>query len=110
MQGRGFLFLTENNPLKLTVGAAVSASLELAGEGTRGVFLPDSAVLRYEGATWVYRQRSPTSFVRVPVSLGAPLPGGWLIVDGLRANDRVVTQGAQVLLSEELKPQTRLAD
>ncbi|MGH8261817.1 MAG: hypothetical protein ACREUG_19230, partial [Steroidobacteraceae bacterium] len=110
LQGRGFLFLTGDNRLKLTVGTEVSASLELADEGTRGLFLPDSAVLRYQGKTWVYRQRSPTSFVRVPVSLGTAVPGGWLIVEGLRPNDQVVTQGAQVLLSEELKPETRLAD
>ncbi len=110
LQGRGFLFLTSNNPLGLTAGAALTASLELVGTGIQGVFLPDSAVVRYEARTWVYRQRSPTSFVRVPVSLGTALPGGWLITDGLHPNDRVVTQGAQVLLSEELKPETRLAD
>lgn len=110
LQGRGFLFLTSNNPLQLAAGAAVSAALELAGGGIHGVFLPHSAVVRYEAQTWVYRQRSPTSFVRVPVSLGAALPGGWLITDGLQPNDRIVTQGAQVLLSEELKPETRLAD
>lgn len=110
LQGRGFLFLTPDNPLKLAPGAAVSASLELAGEPLHGISLPDSAVLRYQTQTWVYLQRTPTSFVRTRVELGPALPEGWLVTDGLRASDRVVVQGAQVLLSEELKPETRLED
>jgi hypothetical protein len=110
LQGRGFLFLTRDNPLNLTPGAAVSASLELGGEALRGVRLPASALVRYETRRWIYVQKDPTTFARTPVSLGPPLPGGWLITQGLRAADRAVTQGAQVLLSEELKPQTRLPD
>jgi hypothetical protein len=38
------------------------------------------------------------------------MPDGWLIIQGVGADDRVVTQGAQVLLSEELKPQIRVPD
>ena len=110
LQGRGFLFLTEDNPLNLTPGAAVSASLELAGEPLRGIFLPGSAVLYYEGKTWVYLQRDPTSFARTPALLGPVVPGGWLVGQGLQTGDRAVTQGAQLLLSEELKPLTRLPD
>jgi multidrug efflux system membrane fusion protein len=110
LQGRGFLFLTRDNPLNLTPGAAVSASLELGGEALHGVMLPESALVRYDTRTWVYVQKNPTTFARTPVSLGSPLPGGWLITQGLRAADRAVTQGAQVLLSEELKPLTSLPD
>jgi multidrug efflux pump subunit AcrA (membrane-fusion protein) len=110
LQGRGFLYLTRDNPLIFTPGAAVSASLELGGEALRGVLLPDTALVRYDTRTWVYVQKDATTFARTPVSLGPPLPGGWLITQGLRAADRVVTQGAQVLLSEELKPQTSLPD
>lgn len=110
LQGRGFLFLTEDNPLNLTPGAAVSASLELSGGPLRGVFLPGSAVLYNEGKAWVYLQRDPTSFARTPVLLGPVVPGGWLVSQGLQTGDRAVTQGAQLLLSEELKPLTRLPD
>jgi len=110
LQGRGFLFLTRDNSLNLTPGSAVSASLELGGDAQRGVLLPESAVVRYDTRTWAYVQKGATTFVRMPVSLGPPLPGGWLIMQGLRGAERVVTQGAQVLLSEELKPQTSLPD
>ena len=110
LQGRGFFFLTSSNPLGLTPGTSVDASVDLGDAAKHGVFLPESAVVRYEARTWVYRQSGPTRFVRVPVSLDAVLPGGWLVTDGLHPQDRVVIQGAQMLLSEELKPQTRLAD
>jgi membrane fusion protein, multidrug efflux system len=110
LQGQGFLFLTRGNALNLTPGAAVTAYLELGGEPQSGVFVPASALLRYDSQTWVYAQKSETSFLRTPVSLGLSMPNGWLITQGVRADDRVVTQGAQALLSEELRPQTRLPD
>lgn len=106
LQGRGFLFLTRDNPLNFTPGAAVSATLVLGGDALHGVFLPGSAIVRHDARTWVYVQKEPSSFARTPVTLGNSLPGGWLITQGLRESDRAVTQGAEVLLSEELKPQT----
>jgi multidrug efflux system membrane fusion protein len=110
LQGQGFLFLTHHNALNLTPGAAVTAYLELGGEALSGVWVPASALLRYDSRLWVYTQHSETSFVRTPVVLGPPGPNGWLITQGVRPDDKVVTQGAQVLLSEELKPQTSLPD
>jgi hypothetical protein len=110
LQGQGFLFLTHHNALNLTPGAAVTADLELVGESLSGVLVPESALLRQDTRIWVYKQQSETSFVRTPVLLGPSRPGGWLVTQGLRAADKVVTQGAQVLLSEELKPQTSLPD
>jgi membrane fusion protein, multidrug efflux system len=110
LQGQGFLFLTHHNALNLTPGTAVTAYLELGGEAHSGVFAPASALLRYDSRTWVYTQISATSFLRTPVSLGPSMPNGWLISQGVHAGDRVVTQGAQVLLSEELKPQIRVPD
>jgi hypothetical protein len=110
LQGRGFLFMTRDNPLRLTPGAAVTAVLELGGTPIQGVLVPESAVVRHEASTWIYVQRDPITFVRTPVSLASPVPGGWLITQRLAAADRIVTHGAQVLLSEELKPETRLPD
>lgn len=110
LQGQGFLFLTHQNALNLTPGAAVTAYLELGGDAQEGVLVPASALLRHDSQIWVYTQGSETRFVRTRVLLGPAIPNGWLITEGVRAGDRVVTQGAQVLLSEELKPQTSLPD
>ncbi|MDB6085776.1 MAG: uncharacterized protein JWN43_3657 [Gammaproteobacteria bacterium] len=110
LQGQGFLFLTQRNALDLTPGAAVTAYLELGGEAQSGVFVPASALVQHDSRLWVYAQKSETSFARIPVSLGPPMREGWLIARGVRAGDRVVTQGAQMLLSEDLKPQISLPD
>jgi hypothetical protein len=37
--------------------------------------------------------------------LDSPLPNGWFVTKGLKAQDKVVTVGGQELLSEELKGQ-----
>lgn len=109
LQGRGFLFLTRGNPLHLTPGAAVSATLEMPGPALHGVFLPESAILRQGEETWVYVQTAATRFVRRPVTLDTPVSGGWLITQDLQPQERAVTHGAQALLSQELKPEA-LAD
>jgi hypothetical protein len=67
--------------------------------------VPGSALVRSEGAVWVYRQSGSTEFERVPISLESPLEDGWFVSHGLKAGDQVVTTGAQALLSEELKGQ-----
>ena len=105
LQGRGFLFLVPTNSLPLVPGTAVTGLLELPGAAQPGVALPRPAVVRFNGATWVYRQTADDTFQRTEVRLSCPLEGNWFVPDGLKAEDKVVTVGAQQLLSEELKGQ-----
>jgi hypothetical protein len=105
MQGRGFLFLVDPNPSRLVPGAAVEAFLILPGAPQPGVLLPREAIVRFNGATWAYLQTAGEAFQRVEVALDKPLEAGWFVRDGLKAQDKVVTTGAQQLLSEELKGQ-----
>lgn len=105
MQGRGFLLLVSPNPLRLVPGTAVSGLLSLPGEPRSGVLLPRSAVVRFNGATWVYLQTSDETFQRNEVTLADPLENGWFVPTGLKPQDKVVTVGGQQLLSEELKGQ-----
>ncbi len=103
LQGRGFLFLVTSNSFRLVPGAAVTAFLELPGEPQSGVAVPREAVIRFNGATWVYLQTAEDHFQRAEVELEHPLADGWFVNQGLKAGDKVVTSGAQELLSEELK-------
>jgi hypothetical protein len=105
MQGRGFLFLLATNSLQLTPGAAISGFMQLPGEAQTGVDLPRSAIVRFNGATWVYLQTSEEAFERRAVKLDSPLSEGWFVREELKAGDKVVTVGAQELLSEEQKGQ-----
>jgi multidrug efflux system membrane fusion protein len=110
MQGQGFLFLTRDNSLQLAPEAAVLGYIALRGEPLRGVLVPRSALIRYAGQSWIYVQTAEAVFKRIPIPLTHAAEGGWLVSEGLKAGDRVVTDGVQLLLSEELKSQVSLGD
>jgi hypothetical protein len=105
MQGRGFVCLVSPNTSHLTPGAAVTGLLSLPGEAQSGVALPREAVVRFNGATWVYVQTADDTFERREAALDQPLEKGWFVQGGLKPEAKVVTAGAQQLLSEELKNQ-----
>jgi hypothetical protein len=105
MQGRGFLCLVAANSTHLAPGAAVTGFLSLPGEAQPGVAVPREAVVRFNGATWVYVQTGDDTFQRTEAALDRPLENGWFVREGLKPQDKVVTVGAQQLLSEELKNQ-----
>jgi hypothetical protein len=94
----------------LTPGAAVTGYLEIPGESTTGVVVPEAAVIRADGRSWIYTQTSETSFTRCEISTRQPVTGGWLVTNGVTPGDRVVIIGAQVLLSEERKSQIQMGD
>jgi len=105
MQGQRFLFLVLSNSSGLVPGTSVSGFLNLPGEPRAGVSLPRSAIVRFNGATWVYLQIQDEQFQRQKVTLEEPLESGWFVASGLKPQDKVVTIGGQQLLSEELKGQ-----
>jgi multidrug efflux pump subunit AcrA (membrane-fusion protein) len=102
-QGRGFLFLVSPNQARLIPGAAVTAFLPLPGEPATGVTVPREAIIRFNGATWVYVQTGGETFERREVALESPGEAGWFVRGGFKPGDAVVTAGAQQMLSEELK-------
>ena len=75
-----------------------------AGQAASGVVVPVAATLWYGGQPWAYVQTGGDRFARVPVPAGAPVDGGYFVSRGIAQGARVVVQGAQLLLSEELKP------
>jgi len=59
--------------------------------------VPVSAVVRGDSESWVYVEREPGEFERVAVACGE-VRGGWVpVVRGLKAGERVVSQGAVLL-------------
>jgi len=105
MQGRGFLLRIKSNASHLSPGEAVVGYLKVPGAPVEGVVIPREAVVRTEGAGWVYVFDSARgdSFIRTEVALDHPTEAGWFVSQGVVAIDRVVVNGAQELLSLELK-------
>ncbi len=101
---RGYIMIVRPNPLRLLPGEALTAFLELPGDPLAGVVVPRDAVVRTEGAGWVYTlDTGGDSFTRKRVDLDHPTTAGWFLSRAIGTNDNVVVQGAQTLLSEELK-------
>jgi len=77
--------------------------LPSSGEAEKGWLIPRSAVIRYEGAAWIYEQTGDEIFERLLVTLEQPLVDGWLATGEVSGTNRLVIAGAQTLLSEQLK-------
>ena len=109
IQGQGFVYSVQPNDLSLAPGQAVTAWLQLPGEPIAGVIIPRDAVVRQEGAGWVYvmnKDKGGEAFTRKKIQLDRPADNGWFLeaeTGGVKTNDYIVVTGAQTLLSEELK-------
>ena len=66
-------------------------------------------MVRQSGKAWVYVQTAPDLFARREVALEEQTAEGWF-TRSLLPGDRVVTTGAQTLLSEEFKSQIHVGD
>jgi hypothetical protein len=100
IQGRSFLYLVSGQP-ECVPGLSLVAHLSV-GSPLKGVVVPASAVIWSEGKAWVYTQVSPERFSRSPISTDLPVEGGFFAGQGFSAGDKIVTVGAQALLSEEM--------
>jgi len=100
-QGQGFLFLLPANPPP--VNAALAGWLKFGGEKESGVLVPRAALLRHGGEVFVYVQTGDDTFERREVELVRLLVDGWFVDEGLKPGMKLVVEGAQQLLSEELK-------
>jgi hypothetical protein len=105
VQGEPWLYVSAR---ALPAGMRTSAHVPTTQTPVASLVIPSRAVLWYSGATWVYVKIAPARFVRRFVRAGSASlddARGIVVTDGFHAGDEVVTQGAQLLLSEELKPQ-----
>lgn len=102
--GRGVYYVVDGSS-GLVPGMSVTAQLTTGGH-IQGATVPASAIVSWQGRNWIYSRRSDGAFVRVPVSTDERDQTGNYIVHDLAPGTPVVTRGAQLLLSEELKGQT----
>ncbi len=110
IQGQAFLFRVREAGFAVRPGLVVTAYLPLPGAPQKGVIIPAAAVVRSAGAAWIYVQAGDDKFARKQVFLEHPTESGFFVGKGFAAGDRVVTAGAQTLLSEELKSQIQTGE
>lgn len=104
IQGVSFLYLAPSRP-----GMAVGMNLAVlvpVGKPLSGVIVPESAIVWWQGEAWVYEATSPNTFTRREVPTGNPVNRGYFLpASAFPAGTKVVTAGAQALLSEEFRSQ-----
>jgi hypothetical protein len=103
IQGVSLLYLAPARP-GLIPGAYPTARYA-AGGLLGGVVVPRSAVVWWQGSAWAYQEIEPGHFSRRPVPTGTPVRGGYFVTQDLAPGDKIVSQGAQMVLSTELAPQ-----
>jgi hypothetical protein len=101
IQGSAFIYRAA---AALASGTRIAAYLPTTKQAARGIVIPADAIVWYGGQPWAYVQMNAKQFGRYPVAEQSPTLGGFFVTRGFKAEQRVVVSGAQLLLSEELKP------
>ena len=78
-----------------------------SGKTYEGVFLEDTAIVQWQGRSWVYLRAGPDTFKRHPISTDQPVSDDDYVVQDIPPGSEIVIRGAQVLLSEEAKSELR---
>ena len=108
--GEGFVFRLIGAPRSLRPGLAVIGYVRAPGPSQEMVVVPYSALVRFAGKAWVYRQVSDDQFSRHEVAASRTTAKGFLVKQGLQGGERDVVQGGQLLLSEEQKAQIQVGE
>lgn len=102
IQGDPYFYETGST---LPVGTHTVAHVPAPNPGTSGLVIPERAVVWYGGQPWVYVRTAADRFTRRYVPASSSGEQGFVVTKGFHAGENVVMHGAQLLLSEELRPQ-----
>jgi hypothetical protein len=109
IQGISFLYRVSSRP-GLAVGMNLVALVPI-GEPLRGIMIPHSAIVWWQGKAWAYEKVSPTTFARREVPTDNPVTGGYFVpAASLAPETKLVIVGAQALLSEEFRSEIQQQD
>jgi len=104
IQGISYLYLIPSRR-NLAVGMNLTALVPI-GAPVRGVTIPQSGVVWWQGKAWIYEATSPTTFTRREVATENPVTSGYFVPGStFTSGTKLVTAGAQALLSEEFRSQ-----
>lgn len=100
--GRSFYALLEGSDL--AQNERVIAAIP-TGAAQAGAKIPAHALVYGESEAWIYRQTGENTFLRTKVDISRPLDDGYF-VEGIKPGDKVVTDGAGLLMAREINPST----
>ena len=100
--GRSFYALVEGSDL--AQNERVTAAIP-TGTAQPGAKIPATALVYGESEAWVYVQTAANTFLRTKVDITRPLDDGYF-VSTVKPGDKVVTDGAGLLLAREINPST----
>lgn len=105
VQGENYFFKTSG--IRLRANQRLDAWLPQGNTALSGVFIPNNAIVWYEGQKWVYVEVGDDLYQRRLLSEQHETVGGVFIEVGIESGfelgDELVIVGAQMLLSEEFK-------
>lgn len=102
VQGVPYFYLIEHT---LPTGTRTTGYMAADRKAAMGLVIPRSAIVWYGGQRWAYVRAAADHFTRRLVSPDSESAEGVITKSGFRAGDKVVIRGAQLLLSEEQRPQ-----
>lgn len=100
LQGRIYIGVTDA-ATRILPGSTLNASVSV-GDPVTGAGIPESAVVYWQGQSWVFIRESDGGFARHLVRTNART-GNIFVTTGLEADRPIVDRGGQLLLSEEMK-------
>jgi membrane fusion protein, heavy metal efflux system len=77
----------------------MSGKVRYSTEAGERAVIPESAVLQSSEKTFVFREAGEGRYVPAEIKLGQRTAGGFAVLSGLRAGDRIVTEGVIYLKS-----------
>ena len=107
-QGESYYFQVEGK--NMLTGMNLTAWIPEQVEQRNGVIIPKSALLWHLDQAFVYLQVNEDSFMRRTLATYTPVADGYFVPDAIKPGEQIVTKGAQMLLSEELKNQIPTED
>jgi multidrug efflux pump subunit AcrA (membrane-fusion protein) len=110
LQGQTFLVLIATEEFAVRPGMAITARIPTSNRSAPGVMVPRSAVVRYAGKEWVYRELNDHRFVRLDIVPAEIAEQGYFVTEILAPGMRIVITGAETLLSEERKAEIEIVE
>lgn len=98
IQGQAWFYRTA---APLAVGTRLAGRFGI--QARTGIGIPSGAVVWYGGEPWAWVRTAGTVFERRRIDQGVAEDGGFVVSHGFAPGEAVVIQGAQLLLSEEVR-------